>query len=246
MNGGLMGYKGKGIIIVPIFVITMFLCLLVGKTCGEIFCYKDANNVFHVTNIVVDSKRKGVKVIKTPTHSLKVKTGIPNDYINIVKEIAKKESVDPNLIFAIIKVESNFRADAISPKGAVGLMQLMPSTASQMEVRNPFDPKENIWGGTRYLKTLLGYFGGDLKLALAAYNCGINKIKKYNGIPSFPETKSFVEKVVSYYRTYTEGNMCFGYYRDVPKEKNNPIYTYRDSDGVLHISNAPCSLSHTW
>lgn len=117
-----------------------------------------------------------------------------------ISRAANKHNLDPDLVRAVIMVESRFKVDAISPKGATGLMQLMPLTALDYGVTNIFDPEENIQAGSRYLRYLLDLFKGDLRLSLAGYNAGPGAVKQYNGIPPFPETQDYVKKVISAYR----------------------------------------------
>ncbi|MGB9812155.1 MAG: lytic transglycosylase domain-containing protein [Thermovenabulum sp.] len=122
-----------------------------------------------------------------------------------VREVIEKASealgVDKALILAVAKAESNFNQKAISPKGAIGVMQLMPYTAESLGV-NPYDLEDNILGGAFYLKSLLDRFDGDLVKALAAYNAGPANVEKYKGIPPFEETKNYVQRVLNYYRFY--------------------------------------------
>lgn len=117
------------------------------------------------------------------------------------EEIGRSLSIDPALLIAIAKVESSFNPKAVSPKGALGLMQLLPTTAELVGVRDPFNPLENLKGGALYLKRLLEEFK-DLSLALAAYNAGPEKVRAYGGIPPYPETQQYVKTVLYYYSLY--------------------------------------------
>ncbi len=117
-----------------------------------------------------------------------------------IQYTAKRHNVDPDLIWAVIRTESNFNSTAVSPKGAMGLMQIMPATARAYDIRDPFNPHQNIEGGTKYLRYLLSMFNGDLPLSLAAYNAGENKVLSYGNIPPFSETRDYVNKVLSFYR----------------------------------------------
>ena len=116
-------------------------------------------------------------------------------------DIAREHGVPPKLVNSIIQVESNGDSKALSPKGAMGLMQLMPETAKAYQVSDPFDPLANIRGGAQYLRNLLSEFSGDLSLALAAYNAGPGAVRRYQAIPPYPETQEFVRKVKDGYQT---------------------------------------------
>ncbi len=116
-----------------------------------------------------------------------------------IEKAAAKHNVDPNLVRAVIKVESNFNPHAVSRKGAMGLMQIMPSTARSLKVNNPFDPAENIDAGVRHLKQLLDNFGGDVRLSLAAYNAGETAVHSHKGIPPFRETRNYVRQITEMY-----------------------------------------------
>jgi hypothetical protein len=123
---------------------------------------------------------------------------VQGEYADLINEVATQEGVDPDLIKAIIKVESNFNQFAVSRKGARGLMQLMPETAGRYAVTNAFDAEANIRGGVRYLRYLQDTFG-NLSLALASYNAGENAVLRHRSIPPFPETKQYVKRVLSHY-----------------------------------------------
>lgn len=118
---------------------------------------------------------------------------------DIVNAAARAQSVDADLVRAVIEVESGWDPRAVSPKGAVGLMQLMPDTAREVGVQDPLDPYQNVFGGTAYLRRLLDTFDGDLRLALAAYNAGPGAVRRHGGVPPFQETQRYVEKVLNRY-----------------------------------------------
>lgn len=123
----------------------------------------------------------------------------------LIREAAEAQGMDPALIKAVIDAESSFNPDAVSSAGAMGLMQLMPGTAEALGVSDAFDPRQNILGGTRYLKGLLDRFDNDPKLALAAYNAGPGRVKQYGGIPPFTETQTYVSRVLEKWAAYRAG-----------------------------------------
>jgi len=127
--------------------------------------------------------------------------GKPRSLDAIIVEIAEKYQIDGDLVKAIIKTESNYNHLAVSHKGAQGLMQLMPATARRLNVKRPFDPRENIIGGVKYIKGLMASYG-DLGTALAAYNAGPNTVRKYAGIPPYRETINYVKKVIRHYNMF--------------------------------------------
>jgi soluble lytic murein transglycosylase-like protein len=131
----------------------------------------------------------------------KLKHRKPHTINEIIQAEAKAKGLDPDLVKAVVKAESNFNPRAESPKGAMGLMQLMPDTAEELGVENPFDPVQNIKGGTKYLKELLDTFKNK-DLAVAAYNAGPGAVRKYKGIPPYSETKGYVKKVNAYLNEY--------------------------------------------
>jgi hypothetical protein len=186
-------------------VFVLIFCFLF-STLGysQSYYYKNEGGVAIYTNIQPDSG--GFKTLRTPwgkTRSKKPSYGsikYSDGYNKYIERFAKRYSLDPNLIKAIIKIESNFDPKAVSRKGAMGLMQLMPQTALNNGVSNPFDPAQNIQGGTKYFKKLMNMFNGNLKLALAGYNAGENAVIKYGfKIPPYNETQNYVEKVLYHY-----------------------------------------------
>lgn len=122
-------------------------------------------------------------------------------YRELIARYCQEYGMDWKLVAALIRVESNFNPNAVSPKGAEGLMQLMPQTQKEMGVKNPFLPAENIRGGVGYLKKLLDVFQGDLELTLAAYNAGVGRVQAYRAVPPIPETKLYVYKILALYPT---------------------------------------------
>jgi len=122
-------------------------------------------------------------------------------YLSIIKKYSQEASLDWQLIYAIVKIESNFNPKAVSPKGAQGLMQLMPATALLYNLTDPFNPVENLKAGIKHFKMLLSLYNNDLALTLAAYNAGIDNVKFFNGIPPFPETQQYVKKILGYYNS---------------------------------------------
>ena len=135
-------------------------------------------------------------------------TASPAAISQYIDSAAELHQIDPLLVKAVIKAESNFNPRAMSSKGAQGLMQLMPGTARDMNVRNPFDAKQNIFGGTRYLRAMLNNFNGDIELSLAAYNAGPNRVAPIGAIPNIPETKAYVTKVLHHYKAYRRGKIA--------------------------------------
>jgi soluble lytic murein transglycosylase-like protein len=147
-------------------------------------------------------------------------------YGPIVKKVAGKHRIDPELVHIVIRAESNYDPFAISSAGAMGLMQLMPATARQYGVMNVFDPAQNIEGGVRYLKDLVKLFGGQTRLVLAAYNAGQEAVRKYNGIPPYPETRAYIAGIM---RTYKKSTVT----------TKNPTYMVKDASGRTILVNNP-------
>lgn len=184
---------------------------------AEIYVYVDKNGVSHYTNAPTDGRYKkarleelntqpgrSVSARETWQRSRRSTPQNPAKYEKYISRAALSHEIDPLLIKAIIRTESNFDPNAVSSKGAQGLMQLMPGTARTMQVRNPFDPLQNIAGGTRYLRELLNSYEGNLALSLAAYNAGPGNVAKNGPLPRIPETREYVRRVIQHYRSYQQ------------------------------------------
>jgi soluble lytic murein transglycosylase-like protein len=178
----------------------LLLLSLSGPALADIYRYRDEYGVWHFTNIKKDFRYK--IYIRTPNKS---PSQYIKDYEGIIQQAATRFRLDSFLIKAVIKAESDFDQNAVSTKGAQGLMQLMPETANDLAVEDPFNPEENIFGGTRYLGQLMQRFKQNWQLAIAAYNAGPENVEAYNGIPPFDETQTFVKRVMSYYDAFTRG-----------------------------------------
>lgn len=163
----------------------------------------------------------------------------PAELQSLVEETSNRHRVDPELVHAVIQVESDYNPNAVSRKGAMGLMQLIPATADRFGVSNPFNAKQNIEGGVTYLKYLLDLFDGDVDLSLAAYNAGEHRVLKTNTVPDISETRSYVKKVENLYQPGS--SVAPGSSAIAPKSAKTPakapIYRFVDSRGVVHFTN---------
>jgi soluble lytic murein transglycosylase-like protein len=140
----------------------------------------------------------------TSTSSSTSGAAATGDFASLINQAAEKYGVNPSLVQAVIKAESNFNPDAVSSAGALGLMQLMPSTADWLGVDDPLDPAQNIDGGVKFLSQLLDRYNGNTQLAVAAYNAGPGAVDKYNGIPPYRETQTYVNRVLGYFNSSNE------------------------------------------
>jgi hypothetical protein len=176
----------------------------------KIYVYEDPetgekffSNIKMVENsrlyMVVTTRNPFLEDPKNSAKDISFSPNLSTKFDELFNEIARTYNLDPRLLHAIAKVESNYNPRAVSPKGALGVMQLIPSTARLVGVSDLFDPRENIHGGARYLKYLLDKFG-DLTLALAAYNAGPKAVEAYGGIPPYEETQRYVRSVLSLYQ----------------------------------------------
>jgi len=170
---------------------------------GEIYYYVDENGVYHFSDRRKTPDFDKVMVWKEGDYEAEVFELDPL-YQELISRACATYEVEEALVLAMVRVESNFDKNAISRKGAQGLLQLMPETAQRYRVRNTFNPRENIYAGVLHLKTLLMKYKNDERLALAAYNAGAGAVDKYRGIPPFPETQNYVRLVLKYRDLYRE------------------------------------------
>ncbi len=223
--------------VLSLFVSFMFL----GVTAdADIYKYESDDGAIVYTDTPLKSEAS-LFIKSRPYASRSINTFSSNLYDNIkryypiVKKMSKEYAVDPDLIRAIITVESNWSPRAVSPKGAMGLMQLMPLTAKSLSVHNAFDPEENISGGVRYFRMLLDLFGGNLSDALAAYNAGPTRVKNKTYFPEGSETRKYISKVLSLYG----GEDKFEY---APLDRQldvRPIFKMVLEDGTLLFTDSP-------
>ena len=191
-----------------IFVFLMTSLMALPVSSADIYKYEDDEGVLHFTDAPTDRRFKIFmrdikkdRLLRT-NFRLSPCTGNPAEFESIINSCSLQYGVDKSLVKAVIHAESGYDPNAVSSKGAGGLMQLMPKTAESLKVSNTFDPKENISGGVRYLRFLLDTFKGDVPLALAAYNAGLSRVAQYGGIPPYVETRNYVDKVLQYRKQY--------------------------------------------
>jgi len=197
--------------ILPTALCAALLCA--GPARADIYRFVDKDGVEHYTNIQPDGRRwqrvvHGSASAASRTapsgRGVRADTRAPDPartarYDAHIREAAILYVLPEELVRAVMRVESNFYHEAVSNKGAMGLMQLMPETARSMGVLDPFDPRQNVLGGARFLRVLANHFGGDLVLTIAAYNAGEGAVLKYSGIPPYAETRRYVQRVLTHY-----------------------------------------------
>jgi Transglycosylase SLT domain/Domain of unknown function (DUF4124) len=222
----------------------LLVCLPALPARADIYQYTDENGVLHFTNVDGGGKhrrrtatkskrpRKTATAVnsRSATRPPVSSADIPSAYSDIISTACDRYGVDPLLVHAVVKVESDFNPYALSSKGAMGLMQLMPQTAVSMNIRNSFNPQENIEGGVRYLRYLIDRYEGNLSLALAAYNSGETAVKRWGSIPPFKETQNYVKRILM---IYNGGNNSFA------SASRFTIYIGYGEDGSLLLTDNP-------
>jgi soluble lytic murein transglycosylase-like protein len=228
-----------------LFVVAVFAAALAATAHADIYQYTDENGVVNFTNAPGPSVKKPRRIraearttsngsrssapATAPQRWLNDSATIPASYQEYINSACEKYGVDPSLVHALVKVESDFNPFALSQKGAMGLMQLMPQTAADLNVKNSFSPQDNINGGVRYLRYLLDRYEGNLSLALAAYNAGETAVKRWGTVPPFKETKDYVKKIMSIYQ---------GTGKSIEAPRYT-IYVGHSADGTLLLTDNP-------
>lgn len=195
---------------------------------AEMYRLAAPDGTVHLTNAPTDPRYQRLGIASgTSRRWLRLPDGDTSRYAGDIREAAERYGVAEKLVEAVIRAESAFDPRAVSRKGARGLMQLMPETASMLGVTNSFDPRQNIDGGVRHLRSLIDRFGDDLRLALAAYNAGERAVVSYRGIPPFPETRDYIERVLRFY----EGRGA--------APRRTVVYRRTEADGTVTYTNIP-------
>ena len=196
---------GSGIKFLKIFVLSAVIILMafVASVQADIYMYIDDNGVMHFTNTPTSNQHE-YKVYIKERRSISTRFHTTDKYDKLISNASREFNVDSRLLKAMIKAESDFDPRAISKKGAMGLMQIMPENFKMLDIENPFDPWQNIRAGARYFKRLYERFNGKLALSLAAYNAGPTAVDRYKSIPPYQETEEYVRRVLRYYRTFKQ------------------------------------------
>jgi len=190
--------KCGGVLISVLIILTFFV---IPALSADIYVYRDSQGILHFTNAPTSLKFKSYMRESGPN----TVTILPDvSFDDVIAEAAVKNDLSFYLIKALIHVESYFNPYAVSKKGALGLMQIMPQNLETLNVDHPFDPRENVMGGASYLKNMLKRFDGKLELALAAYNAGPTVVEKYSAVPPFRETQEYVQRVLKQFKQYKD------------------------------------------
>jgi soluble lytic murein transglycosylase len=184
-------------LMVPVFVVLTFF--VIPSLSADIYVYRDSQGILHFSNVPTSVKFKSYMNESDPVPL----SALPDvSYDDVIAEAAIENDLSFYLLKAMIHVESYFNPYAISRKGALGLMQIMPENLETLNIDHPFDPRENVMGGASYLKNMLKRFDGKLELALAAYNAGPSAVEKYSDVPPYRETQQYVQKVLKLFKQY--------------------------------------------
>lgn len=204
----------------------LLLFLNVSAYADQIYKYEDSQGNLHFTDtppdrtVVQTYKPKAIFVLSHKpaiNHARYYNMALRGQISPMIQNMSQKHEMDPFLIEAIVKAESDYDSTALSLKGAQGLMQIMPGTAMDLGLKNPFDPQENLDAGIRHFKKLFTKYSSNLDLALAAYNAGEMSVQKYNGVPPYPETIDYIQKIKKYYSQFSTQSNNSSKQSDFPK-----------------------------
>jgi soluble lytic murein transglycosylase-like protein len=195
--------------------LVLFLLLFSTAHAGEVFYYLDENGVYHFSTQRKDYRYDKMLIWRDGDYEAR-KVILSDEYTSIIEAACKHYEVEPALIKAMIQAESNYKRYAVSRAGAQGLMQLMPETAKKFRLDDSFNPRDNIFAGVCLMKALLLKYKDNLELALAAYNAGETAVEKYGGVPPYPETRTYIKRVLRYRGEYREREKP-----DLNKESNS-------------------------
>jgi hypothetical protein len=225
-----MRYRGRTVR--HLWVAPPLVCLLVltAPAAGSPFQLTDSEGVTHFTNAPTDPRYQRLSGTLAGWFSAPQLAG--DGHRELIREVAERHGVGADLVEAVIRVESGGNPGAVSPKGARGLMQLMPATAAVLGVRNAFDPRENIEGGVRHLRYLMERYPGNLPFVLAAYNAGEGAVSQHSGIPPYPETQQYVRKVLGF----------LGRFAGPGVDASRVVYRFLDEDGTITYTNVMPAL----
>jgi soluble lytic murein transglycosylase-like protein len=225
-----------------VMVTTTLMSLTTGAYANESFRFVGADGTVYYTNAPTDPAYRRMGFVSgTAAGFLRLPPSTQSEgVVEHIKQAAERYGVPENLVKAVIRVESAFNPRAVSPKGARGLMQLMPQTASLLGVRDSFDPGENIDGGVRHLRHLLERFGNDVRLALAAYNAGEQAVTNYRGVPPYAETQGYVAKILSIVNGSPDSRAAATAESAEPRtDALSRTYRATDTDGTVIYTNIP-------
>lgn len=244
-----MEFPGSFVRKKTVYILSASLCLALftAPAYADIYQYVDEKGIVHLTNVPTGPQAKRAAKVHAESRQASIAgavaaapershrqpgsgrgDGISALYAEYINSACEKHGVDPSLVHALVKVESDYNPFAVSRKGARGLMQLMPQTATDLNVNNSFSPRENIEGGVKLLRSLLERYEGNIPLALAAYNAGETSVKKWGTVPPFKETKDYVKRIM---KLYQGGETAFA-----PRQT---IYVGYSADGVLLLTDNP-------
>lgn len=205
---------------------SLIVFLFIHDATADVYRYVDKSGVLHLTDTKPDPSAKPIRSSSSsPSKTYHTPSELKRKFNGYIERVCRDQNVDPHLVQAVVEVESAYNHRAVSSKGARGLMQIMPDTGLRFGGKDLFDPLDNIECGIRYLKYLNTLFEGELKLVIAAYNCGENRVLRIGGIPQITETVQYVQKVLSTYN------------RNKQREQTNKVFKYVDNKGTITITN---------